>query len=429
MPEPRTLSVSEAAALVRPVDVLALPLGPGQPAGLLNALGDRDDYQDLKVSTALLTGFYGLFTRPGVELRSGFFGPVERALHDAGHRVHFVPADFRRFGRIAEATRPRVMATGVAPPDADGNLSLSLHAGATVDELRRCGRDPERLLIAEVNRKLPYTLGLPPEHLHAIPLAEVDVLVEHDHDPIALPDPEPTDVDRAIAEHARAFIHDGCTLQTGIGAVPSLMAQLLADGPGGDYGVHSEMFTTGLMHLHKADKITNRKGLFDGVSICTFAMGTKELYEWLDGQELVRFLPVDVVNSPALIAQNRALVSLNGALTVDLTGQVAADTVGGSQYSGIGGHEDFVAGAGERLEDRSLVCLPSTASAGGKRISRIAANFEPGTTVTTPRHQVDVVITEYGSAELLGLTVEERCAALTAIAHPDFRSELAAAVR
>ena len=150
---------AEAAALVRSVDEMAVGLGPCQPASFLQALGEREDWQQLTVFGALLTGLYKLFTRPGVTLLSGFFGPVERGLRQAGYDVRFVPADFRRFGRYAQLRKPRVMATLTAPPDAQGRLSLALHAGATVDELHRAGRDPDRLLIAEVNPKLPRTLG------------------------------------------------------------------------------------------------------------------------------------------------------------------------------------------------------------------------------------------------------------------------------
>jgi acyl-CoA hydrolase len=239
-----------------------------------------------------------------------------------------------------------------------------------------------------------------------------------------LPDSAPTDVERAIAANVRRFVPDGATLQTGIGGIPDAVVGLLADGDGGDYGIHSEMFTTGLMRLHRAGKVTNRKGIFDGVSITTFAMGTTELYAWLDCHEGVRFLPVEAVNTPDIISRNRSFVSINGALSVDLFGQVAADMLAGQQYSGIGGHEDFVAGASFSEHGRSLVCLPAVASSADGPRSRITACFEAGTTVTTPRHQVDTIITEYGVAELRGITVAERREALIAIAHPDFREHL-----
>jgi acyl-CoA hydrolase len=280
------------------------------------------------------------------------------------------------------------------------------------------------VLVVEANRRLPRTFGLPPELPHSIHIDEIDILIEVEEEPFVLADAAPTDTDRAIAEHARAFIHDGCTIQTGIGGIPSRIATLLADGPGGDYGIHSEMFTTGLMHLHEAGKVTNRKGVFDGFSVATFAAGTLELYDWLDGNDAVRFLPVDEVNTPSMIAANRDMVTINGAVLVDLEGQVAADSMGARQYSGIGGHEDFVAVSGFQLSDRSLVCLPSASTVAGVVLPRIVDRFPPGTAVTTPRHHVDVVVTEWGSAELAGLTVRERALALVELAHPDFRDEL-----
>jgi acyl-CoA hydrolase len=424
----RELSAEDAAALLRPVDTLAIPLGPGAPGGFLHALGTRDDWQALEVFGALLLDFYTVFTKPGVRLRSGFFGPAERALRDAGANVEFIPADFRRFVTIAEQFAPRVMTTAAAPPDAHGLMSLSLHAGATVGELHRAARDPERIVIVEVNDQLPRTLGIPPQFSHALHVDEVDVIVRNDTAPFVLADDVPTDVDRAIAAFAREFVVDGCTLQSGIGGVPSTIIELLAEGSGGDYGVHSEMFTTGLMRLHQAGKVTNaRKGEFRGFSISTFALGTAELYAWLDHNPEVRFLPVEVVNAPSTIARNHQFASINGALAVDLYAQIVADRLGGQQFSGIGGHEDFVAQSGLELEDRSLICLPSTARSGAAAVSRIVTTLTPGSTVTTPRHQVDLVITEYGVAELRGRTVRERALALAEIAHPDFREGLRAA--
>jgi len=417
-------SPDEAAACLRPRDEIAIPLGPGQPADFLHALGARDDFEELVVFGALLLDFYPLFTRPSVRLRSGFFGPIERALAAAGHAVEFVPADFRRFAHIAHDLCPRVMATTASPPDADGNLSLSLHAGATVEELHRCGRDPERLLVVEASSRLPRTLGLPPEHTHSLHVDEVDILIESDREPFALPAAKPSGVERAIAEYVGAYVHDGATLQTGIGGIPNAVVGLLAERSGGDYGIHSEMFTDGLMQLHQAGKVSNRKGLHDGISICTFALGTPALYEWLDGQEAVRFLPVDRVNTPDLIARNRQLVSINGALSVDLAGQVVADAIGGAQYSGIGGHEDFISGAAFSAEGRSLVCLPSLARAGEQRLSRIVSSLPRGSLVTTPRHQVDVVVTEHGAAELAGRSDGERAEALIEIADPRVRDAL-----
>ncbi len=424
---PQVASAAEAAALIRSVDTLGIPLGPGHPPDLLHALGDSQQFEDLTIYGALLLDLYAVFSQPGVRYLSGFYGPAERFLVDSGARVEFVPSDFRRFTPILEKTRPRVVACLASPPDGQGWLSLSLHAGATYHELIRASADPDRVVMIEMNAKAPRTLGIPPDHPHRIHLDQIDVLIESERPLFTLPDDEPTDIDRTIAAFARPYIADGATLQTGIGGIPSTIAGMLATDDGGDYGIHSEMFTTGLMQLHLAGKVTNAsKGQFDGMSITTFALGSAEMNEFLDGNAAVRFLPVEVVNSPEVVAMNRRMVTINGALTVDLWGQAVADTIGSRQFSGIGGHEDFVSVSGFELEDRALLCLPSTAIVGGERISRIAAQLAAGTVVTTPRHQLDLVVTEYGVASLRGRTVHERAEALASIAHPDFRDELLA---
>ena len=426
---PTELTVEQAAARLETTDTLGMPLGPGQPPAFLRVLGEREDWTDLRVYGALLAVGTELFSRPNVHYLSGFFGPLERALRDSGADIGFTPADFRRFGPLMERQAPRVMTTVATPPDADGWCSLSLHAGGTIGELRRAGADPDRLLIVEVSDSYPRTFGLG-EHRHALHVDEIDILVHSTDAPLALPEGKPTDVDDAIARHAVDFIASGATLQVGIGSIPNQIATLLAEGDGGDYGLHSEMFTDGCMKLHRAGKITNaRKGQYDGVSVTTFAFGSPDLYAWLDGNTDVAFLPVEIVNSPEVIGANDDMISINGALAIDIHGQVVADTIAGKQFSGIGGAEDFVAGAGLELSDRSLICLPSTFAKDGELQSRIVPWFGPGAVITTPRHQVDVIVTEYGVAELEGRTVRERGEALAAIAHPRFRDELLAAAR
>lgn len=420
-----TLTPAQAAERVGRRDSIGLPLGTGQPPGYLRALGERSDWEDLRVAGALLAVGTQLFSRPGVHYLSGFFGPIERALREAGANISFAAADFRRLAPLLEAAKPSIMATAAAPPDSGGWCSLSLHAGGTIDECRRAFADPGRTLVVEVSEKFPRTRGLPPDHQHRLHVDEIDVLVRSEDGPIALPDITPGPVHVAIAEHARAYIPDGATLQTGIGVIPSAIAALLAEGSGGDYGVHSEMFTDGLMRLHQAGKVSNAgKGLFEGVSIATFAMGSEALYRWLHENDEVAFLPVDIVNDPHVIAQNERLVTMNGALAIDIHGQVVADTIDGDQFSGIGGAEDFISGPGLSLTARSLLCLPSTATVNGELRSRIVPWFEAGTIITTPRHQVDVVVTEYGAAELEGKTAHQRGEALAAVAHPDFRDGL-----
>jgi acyl-CoA hydrolase len=419
-------SPAEAAARLSPRDTLGFGLGPANPDALFTALGDRDDWEDLALGGALLLGYYPVLLHPGVRYRSGFFGPAERMLLAQGATIDLVPGGFRQFAPILRRFNPRVMAAQGAPPDHRGMVNLSLHLGATYDELVMAGNDPDRLLVIEVNPNLPRTCSLGPDYTNELPLELIDIVIETDGAPYALAGAAPDDIDRTIAELARSFIGDGATLQIGIGAIPNIVAAQLAAGAGGSYGIHSEMFTDGLMALHRAGKVTNdAKTLFNGVSITTFALGSSELYRWLDGNEEVAFVPVQVVNDPTVIARNHSFVSVNGALSVDLYGQVVADSIDGKQISGVGGHEDFVAGAEMRLDDHSLICLRSTAVANGVTRSRIVPLLPEGSVVSTPRHHTGVIITEYGAADLSGLTVRERALALVELAHPDFRDGLA----
>lgn len=421
--------MGRAVAEVRAADALGVPLGPGVPGGFLHALGERDDFTRLEVFGALMPDLYQLFTRKGVHYRSGFFGPAERFLRDSGASIDYVPADFRRFEPTLRRLRPRVMATAGAMP-VDGWVSLSVHAGATIDELHLAAKDPGRVLIVECSPAFPRTLGVEPDQMHRIHVDEIDILIESEARPLNLADAEPSDAEKEIARLAMQFIHDGCTLQTGIGGIPSQVATALAEGGGGDYGIHSEMFTTGLMRLQQSGKVTNAKGgEFDGFSVTTFAAGVPELYEWLDNNDAVRFLPVRIVNSPDVISRQRFITTINGAMAVDLSGQVVADSINGHQFSGIGGHEDFVSGPGLSSRGRSMICLPSTTTVDGKLVSRILPQLPAGSVVTTPRHHVDIVITEFGIAELQDLTINERSMALAKIGHPDFRDELLSAAK
>ena len=195
----------------------------------------------------------------------------------------------------------------------------------------------------------------------------------------------------------------------------------------GYFVIYTEMMTDGIMRLHEAGKIGNHKGVYDGFSVATFAAGSKALYRWMDRNPEVRMLPVAQVNDPAIVRRNRKMVSINGALALDLSGQVMADTLRARQYSGVGGHELFVIGAHDSEGGKSSICLHSTVPVNGRAISTIVPALPLGTRVTTPRHHVQYVVTEHGVANLGMLTDEERAQALIAIAHPDFRDELRAA--
>ena len=428
MPLARELSVSDAAALIAPHDTVLCGFVSGQPQGILEALGARTDLEDVELSTGLLAAPYALLQHPKIRVRSGFFGPIERMARAAGTRIDFIPGDFHGLERLALTSKPRVVLAVTTPPDADGWLSFGTHAGATYRPFIEAARDPARLAIAEVNPRMPRIDGLPEHGRNRVHLSEIDAWTTHEAPLLELPDLAASPEEVEIARHVTALIAPGSTLQFGIGAVPDEIATRLASGPLGDFGVHTEMVSDGVMRLHQAGKVTNDKGLYDGASVATFAFGSGALYRWLDGNPDVRMLPVSATNDPALLRRLRAFVSVNACLAIDLFGQVVADYIGGRQYSGIGGAESFVMGAAEAPGGKSILCLKSTVTVGGTRRSTIVPTLPPGTLVTTPRHHVQWVVTEHGAVDLAGRSDLERARALAGIAHPDFRDELAAAL-
>ncbi len=425
---PRRLGAEEAARLVQPRDTVLCGFAAGQPVGILEALGARRDLEDLIVFTGLLIRPYAFLQTPGVRVVSGFFGPIERAARALGAPVEYLPADFHGLERLALRMKPRVVLAVTSPPDADGWLSFGVTAGASYLPFLEATRDPSRLAIAEVNPRMPRVAGIEALGGNRVHISTVDAWVEHDEELIAVPRAAPSADEASIAERVVGLIDDGATLQFGIGGIPDEIARLLAAGPRGDFGIHTEMISDGVMELHRAGKVTNRKGLHDGVTVGTFALGTEALYAWFAGAPPVRMLPVSAVNDPAIHRQLRGFVSVNGALAIDLAGQVAADRIGDRQYSGVGGHESFVIGAGEAPGGRSIVCLKSTAIVGGERVSTIVPRLAPGTTVTTPRHHVQLVVTEHGAVDLSVLGDRSRAVALVELAHPDHRDALRAAI-
>lgn len=418
------LTPEQAAALVRPRDAIGLGLITGTPTALLRALSQRTDWEDLTLSGGLILGRYELFVHPGVHLRASFYGGGERSYVDQGGDVQFIPSYFRHYGLLIQHLAPRIMMTPASMPDEQGRVSLSLYNGAHLEEFVRAGRDSERLLIVECSPHYPRTHALE-GHSNTIDLSDIDVVVYTEERPTIFPNDAGTPEDEMIAAHAARLIPDGATLQTGIGAVPNLVAQALVKGSGGDYGVHSEMFTDGLYQLIAAGKVTNaQKRLHPGVSVITFAAGSQEMYDFIDDNPSIGVAPVFYTNDPHIIEQNSRMVSINSALEVDLLGQIVADTLGARQYSGVGGHMDFVEGTSLRLEHKSLICLQSTAVVNGELKSRIVSDIARDAVVTSPRHLAGFIVTEYGSADLRGLSVRERAHELVKIAHPQFRDEL-----
>jgi acyl-CoA hydrolase len=296
-------------------------------------------------------------------------------------------------------------------PDEHGYCSL----GTSVDTAR-AAVDTAPILIAEINKQMPRTLGNSMVHI-----SQIDRFILTDrplmtHEPAVL-----SDVERSIGSIIADLIEDGSTLQMGIGAIPdAVLAQL---GNKIDLGIHTEMFSDGVVPLVEAGVITNRRKNFKrGRLVTSFINGTKRLFDFVDNNPIVEFHPCDYTNDTAVIRKNDRVVAINSAIEIDITGQVCADSMGWKVYSGIGGQMDFIRGAALSKGGKPIIALPSTAAKGS--ISRIASVLKPGAGVVTTRGHVHWVVTEYGAVNLHGLSLRQRAEALISIAHPDFRSEL-----
>ncbi len=279
-------------------------------------------------------------------------------------------------------------------------------------------------VVVEVNNSMPWLLGGYDECIH---ISQVDYIVENNKYGIheSLP-PEPSEIDILIAKRVAALIDDESTIQLGIGGLPDEVGRLLVERGVKDLGIHTEMFTESMMEMFEAGVITNRKKTLNiDKAVCTFVVGSRKLYDFVDHNNMISAFSVDYTNNPSVIAQNKKQVSVNSALAVDLQGQVSSESSGHRHISGTGGQLDFVRGAFLSPGGKSIICLPSTyKDKAGIITSRIVINHPPGTVVTVPRTDVSYVATEFGVVNLKGKTVWERALALIQIAHPDFRDDL-----
>jgi acyl-CoA hydrolase len=304
----------------------------------------------------------------------------------------------------------------VSQPDEHGYCSLGTSIDAALAASRRA-----RLVIAQLNRAVPRTLGDSFVHVDAIDWGvEVDIPpYEHAERPFG-------EVERRIGEHVAELVPDRATIQMGIGAIPGAVALALRDKR--DLGIHTEMFTDAVLDLVESGTVTGAaKEVNRGKIVSTFMVGTRRLYRFVDDNPMVEMRPVDYTNDTAVIRRFSRMVAINSALAVDLTGQVSADSIGTRFYSGVGGQMDFMRGAALAPDGQAIIALPSTAAGG--TISRIAPVLAEGAGVVTTRAHVRTVVTEYGVAQLFGRSVRERAKALIEIAHPDFRTDLAAEAR
>ncbi len=420
----KKISLNDLLALLRPKETLATSIAAGQPQALLNHLSNKPDIEDWQLFTGLCAFPYPILGHPKVHVTSGYYGPVERMANEAGFNMAYLPLAFNAFEIYAEKFNPRVVMTTLSPMDEHGLLSFGVDCEAIYDPFLKAARDPNRLAIAQVNPRMPVVRGLAEWGNNAISIQDIDYVVEVESPLLELPAPDLSDVEKSIAAHVTALIQTGDTLQVGIGGIPNEVARLLAQGDRGHFGIHSELISDGLITLMEAGKIS-------GTIVFTFALGSQKLYDWLDernGKNGGRAVaaPVSYVNDPTIIAKNLNMVSINAGFMIDFSGQVCSEAIGERQYSGVGGQLNFAQGAFHSPGGRGILCIKSSVMINGKRRSNIVDTLPPGSLISTPRHYVQYVVTEYGSVNLFGLTDEQRPFALIPLAHPDFRDELRA---
>ena len=309
----------------------------------------------------------------------------------------------------------------VSPPDEHGFCSLGVEVGPT-----KTAAECAKVIIAEVNEQMPRTLGDSFIHISRIKhIVPVNYAIPELH----MAEEGQSDIVQQIAGHIAGLIPDGATMQLGIGAIPDAVLKYLYNKK--DLGIHTELFSDGVIDLVNAGVLTNsRKSLHPGKIVAGFLMGSKRLYDWVDDNPMIEMHRTEYVNDPFVIAQNDRMVAINSAIEVDLTGQVCADSIGPKLYSGVGGQLDFVYGASRAKDGVPVIALPSTNTMkDGTVISKIASMLKHGAGVVTSRNHVRFVVTEFGVAELYGKTIRQRAQALINVAHPDFREELAKQAR
>jgi acetyl-CoA hydrolase len=339
---------------------------------------------------------------------------VRQAIHEG--RADFTPCFLSevpllmRYGPLV----PDVALIHVAPPDEHGFCSLGIEAG-----LSKTPAQTAKIVIAEVNERMPRTLG--DSFIH---VSKIDYAIPVDYALAELPMGEPNELSKAIGKHVAELIEDGSTLQMGIGAIPDGVLHFLEEKR--DLGVHTELFSDGVMNLVRQGVINNeKKTLHPGKIVAGFLVGSQALYDFVDDNPIVELHPTEYVNDPFIIAQNDNMVSINSAIEIDLTGQVCGDSIGPKLYSGVGGQVDFVYGASRSKGGKPIIALPSTVILrDGTRLSRIVAMLKQGAGVITSRNHVKYIATEFGVAHLYGKTIRQRARCLIDIAHPDFREDL-----
>lgn len=417
----KRVSAAEAVRQVRNGDLIIVPTGVGEPPALLAELSaQRRDFRDVKVAQILAMRKYAYLDPQTVEhVRhvAFFYGGATRAGGQAGW-IDFI-ANY--FSEIPSQIERGLIAADVvfsmaSPMDAHGYFSLSLGADYTMAAVAKA-----RAVVLEVNPNVPFAFGNC--HVH---ISQVAALVESSEPVLEVGLPKIGPVQEAIGKYVADLIDDGSTLQIGYGGIPDAVVMQLTHKH--DLGIHTEMIGDGILTLVESGAVTNRrKNYLPGKIIATFALGSSKLHRFMDRNPALEVHPVNFTNDPMLAGMNDNLVAINATLQIDLLGQCGSESLGHAPYSGTGGQSDFVRAANRSRGGKAFIVLPSTAK--GDAISRIVPSLSPGTHVSTSKNDVNYVVTEYGVAQLRGKSAQQRARELIAIAHPNFRAELAEQAR
>ena len=412
----RITTAGKAIKAIKDNDYVVFSETAGIPQLIAKTLADhREDYHNVHIYHMLTLGdapylkpeCYGHFHH----ITNFVGGNSRQALLD--QKADFIPCYFKDVpAMLGEAFPVDVAVVSVSNPDAEGYCSFGVSC-----DYAKAATQKAKTVIAEINEMTPHTFGVQ----NKIHVSEIDYIVPCAYNLPEIPNPTIGEVEKNIGKHCASLIKDGATLQLGIGAIPDAVLLFLGDKR--DLGIHTEMFSDGVVDLVEEGVINNsKKTLHRGKLVSTFIMGTRKVYNFIDNNPNVCLYPVDYVNDPWVIGQNNNMVSINSCIEVDLMGQVASETLGLKQFSGTGGQVDFVRGAALSKGGISIMAMPSTAAKG--KASRIVPLLTEGAAVTTPRNDVDYIVTEYGIAKMKGKTLRERAQNLIAIAHPDFRAGL-----
>ncbi len=413
--EERSVSAEDVVSHIKSGDHVFVHGASATPTALLDALSRRNDLEDVTLYHLHLAGNCA-FTAPEHKGRfrsvSLFVGASLRTPVAEG-RADFIPVFLSEIPRLFTSRHIPldVAIVQLSPPNRHHDCTL----GTSVD-VAMSAVNSATTVLAEINMQMPRTLGHSVVRLDRVKaFTHTDrALCEHAASP-------PTDVESRIGELVANLVDDGACLQLGIGAIPD--AALARLGNKHELGVHTEMFSDGLVPLVQGGVITNnKKKVHAGRTVTSFVTGSKKLFDFVDDNQAIEFHPANRTNDTALIAKNDRVVAINSAIEIDLTGQVCADSIGHRIYSGIGGQMDFIRGAARSRDGKPIIALPSTAANG--TVSRISLSLKEGAGVVTTRGHVRWIVTEYGAVNLHGLTLRERGEALISIAHPDFRAQL-----